>query len=214
MFSREMLDQAAHVLDLAKAKDIRIVTAETCTAGLVSSCLTSVPGASRIFERGFILYHDLAKSTGLGVPEAISKRHGAVSAEVTKGLAEGALSHSTAGVAVAVTGYAGPGGGNGRKSCWHRLCGFIAERLRNVGRTTCFPGRPRYCADEGGGRGPFCPRTPAPLAASLKYDSDVVALSKISSMRTGCAFIMAHDHLSLGEPWSEASRAKPRKSLL
>ena len=112
MFSREMLEQAAHVLDLAKAKDIRIVTAETCTAGLVSSCLTSVPGASRIFERGFILYHDLAKSTGLGVAEAISKRHGAVSAEVTKGLAEGALSHSTAGVAVAVTGYAGPGGGN------------------------------------------------------------------------------------------------------
>ena len=80
--------------------------------GLVSSCLTSVPGASSIFERGFILYHDLAKSTGLGVPEAISKHHGAVSAEVTKGLAEGALSHSTAGVAVAVTGYAGPGGGN------------------------------------------------------------------------------------------------------
>ena len=47
MFSREMLDQAAHVLDLAKAKDIRIATAETCTAGLVSSCLTSVPGASK-----------------------------------------------------------------------------------------------------------------------------------------------------------------------
>src|SRR5258707_7742317 len=104
MFSREVLGQAAQVLDLARALDIRIVTAETCTAGLVSSCLTSVPGASRIFERGFVLYHDLAKATGLGVPEAISKHHGAVSAEVTKGLAEGALVHSSAGVAVAGTG--------------------------------------------------------------------------------------------------------------
>ncbi|HEX9321042.1 MAG TPA: CinA family protein [Xanthobacteraceae bacterium] len=112
MFAPELLERAAKALDLAKAKDIRIATAETCTAGLVSSCLTSVPGASKIFERGFVLYHDSAKATGLGVPEAVSKRHGAVSAEVTQGLAEGALSHSTAGAAVAVTGYAGPGGGN------------------------------------------------------------------------------------------------------
>jgi nicotinamide-nucleotide amidase len=112
MFSRELLDRAAKVLELARAKDIRIATAETCTAGLVSSCLTSVPGASKIFERGFVLYHDSAKATGLGVPEPVSKRHGAVSGEVTQGLAEGALSHSTAGAAVAVTGYAGPGGGN------------------------------------------------------------------------------------------------------
>jgi nicotinamide-nucleotide amidase len=112
MFSRQLLDQAAAALDLAKAKGVRIATAETCTAGLVSSCLTSVPGASKIFERGFVLYHDSAKATGLGVAEAISRQHGAVSAEVTKGLAEGALNHSTAGVAVAVTGYAGPGGGS------------------------------------------------------------------------------------------------------
>jgi len=114
MFPAQLLDQAARALDLAKAKDVRIATAETCTAGLVSSCLTSVPGASKIFERGFVLYHDSAKATGLGVPETVSKQHGAVSAEVTKGLAEGALSHSGAGVAVGVTGYAGPGGGNER----------------------------------------------------------------------------------------------------
>src|SRR6266700_3953913 len=112
MFAPELLERAAKALDLAKAKDIRIATAETCTAGLVSSCLTSVPGASKIFERGFVLYHDSAKATGLGVPEAVSRRHGAVSAEVTQGLAEGALKHSTAGISVAVTGYAGPGGGN------------------------------------------------------------------------------------------------------
>jgi nicotinamide-nucleotide amidase len=112
MFPRIALDRAAQALQLASAQAVRIATAETCTAGLVSSCLTSVPGASKTFERGFVLYHESAKATGLGVPEAVSRQYGAVSAEVTKGLAEGALAHSTAGVSVAVTGYAGPGGGN------------------------------------------------------------------------------------------------------
>jgi nicotinamide-nucleotide amidase len=112
MFPAQTLERAAKVLDAAATKGIRIATAETVTSGLVSSCLTSVPGASKIFERGFVLYHESAKATGLGVPESISRTHGAVSAEVTKALAEGALSHSTAGATVAVTGYAGPGGGN------------------------------------------------------------------------------------------------------
>jgi nicotinamide-nucleotide amidase len=112
MFRKPTLDRAAQALQLASSQGVRIATAETCTAGLVSSCLTSVPGASKTFERGFVLYHDTAKATGLGVPETVSRQHGAVSAEVTKGLAEGALGHSTAGVTLAVTGYAGPGGGN------------------------------------------------------------------------------------------------------
>ena len=112
MFPKDLLDKAARALDAARAKDVRIATAETCTAGLVSGCLTSVSGASKVFERGFVLYHDCAKATGLGVSEEISRKHGAVSAEVTQGLAEGALKNSEAGVAVAVTGYAGPGGGN------------------------------------------------------------------------------------------------------
>ena len=112
MFPQAALDRAAQALQLASAQAVRIATAETCTAGLVSGCITSVPGASKTFERGFVLYHDTAKATGLGVAEAISRQHGAVSAEVTKGLAEGALAHSTAGAAVAVTGYAGPGGGS------------------------------------------------------------------------------------------------------
>ena len=112
MFAADQLDLAAQVLAAAQKADVRLVTAETCTAGLVSACLTSVSGASKTFERGFALYHDSAKATGLGVPETISRTHGAVSAEVTQGLAEGALQHSTAGASVAVTGYAGPGGGN------------------------------------------------------------------------------------------------------
>src|SRR5262249_21724229 len=112
VFPQASLDRAAQALQLASARAIRIVTAETCTAGLVSGCLTSVPGASKTFERGFVLYHDSAKATGLGVPEPGSRQYGADSAEVTKGLAEGALAHSTAGASVAITGYAGPGGGN------------------------------------------------------------------------------------------------------
>jgi nicotinamide-nucleotide amidase len=114
MFSKELLEHAARALELARGRGVRIATAETCTAGLVSACLTSVPGASQVFERGFALYHDSAKATGLGVAESISRTHGAVSAEVTRGLAEGALAHSSAGLAVAVTGYAGPGGGNAK----------------------------------------------------------------------------------------------------
>jgi nicotinamide-nucleotide amidase len=114
MFSKELLDRAARALELARGRGVRIATAETCTAGLISACLTSVPGASQVFERGFALYHDSAKATGLGVAESVSRTHGAVSAEVTRGLAEGALANSGAGIAVAVTGYAGPGGGNAK----------------------------------------------------------------------------------------------------
>jgi nicotinamide-nucleotide amidase len=111
LFPADLLEGAAAALNAARAAGIRLATAETVTAGLVSACLTSVSGASEVFERGFVLYHASAKATGLGVPEAVSRAHGAVSAEVTRALAEGALRHTEAGATVAVTGYAGPGGG-------------------------------------------------------------------------------------------------------
>jgi nicotinamide-nucleotide amidase len=140
MFAKDTLDRAARALDAARNAGIRIATAETCTAGLVSACLTSVPGASSVFERGFVLYHDSAKATGLGVAESVSKTHGAVSAEVTQGLAEGALTHSGAGVAVAVTGYAGPGGGSAKNPV-----GTVYVAAARTGRPTVverhvFPG--------------------------------------------------------------------------
>lgn len=114
IFPAGLLAAAAAALDAAKAKGIRLAAAETVTAGLVSACLTSVSGASQVFDRGYVLYHESAKATGLGVAQEVSARHGAVSAEVTQGLAEGLLSNSGAAVAVAVTGYAGPGGGNAK----------------------------------------------------------------------------------------------------
>ena len=112
MFPERTKELAASVLDGARKAGIRVTTVETVTSGLVAAALTSVSGASSIVERGFILYHDSAKATGLGVSEEVSRTHGAVSAEVTKGLAEGGLANSTAGIAIAVTGYAGPTGGN------------------------------------------------------------------------------------------------------
>jgi nicotinamide-nucleotide amidase len=112
IFPNILLEAAAQALDAARRKGIRLASAETVTAGLVSACLTSVSGASQVFDRGVVLYHDSAKATGLGVSPQIAAKHGAVSAEVTQALAEGLLSHSGASVTVAVTGYAGPTGGN------------------------------------------------------------------------------------------------------
>jgi nicotinamide-nucleotide amidase len=112
IFPEQLMQDAASVLAAARKSNLRLATAETVTAGLVSACLTSVSGASEVFERGFVLYHNSAKASGLGPGAEVSSRYGAVSAEVTRGLAEGALEHSQAEAAVAVTGYAGPGGGN------------------------------------------------------------------------------------------------------
>src|ERR1700744_3740230 len=114
IFPEKLLAAAAAALEAAKKKGVRLAAAETVTAGLVSACLTSVSGASQIFDRGYVLYHESAKATGLDVSEAVSKQHVPVSAEVTQGLPVGLLSNSGAAVTIAVTGYAGPGGGNAK----------------------------------------------------------------------------------------------------
>jgi len=140
LFPQNLLDAAAEALKAAKAKGIRLATAETVTAGLVSACLTSVSGASEVFERGYVLYHSSAKATGLGVSEEVSAKHGAVSAEVTRGLAVGLLSSSDAGAVVAVTGYAGPGGGSAKNPVGTV---FIATAVRDGGvseQRHVFPG--------------------------------------------------------------------------
>jgi len=88
----------------------RMSTAESCTGGLVAAACTAVPGSSDWFERGFVTYSNLAKVDMLGVPAALIDRHGAVSAEVARAMALGALAHGPAELAVAVTGIAGPSG--------------------------------------------------------------------------------------------------------
>ena len=92
-----------------------IATAESCTGGLVAGLLTAVPGSSAVVERGFVTYSNAAKTEAIGVPAELVAAHGAVSAPVARAMAEGALAHSRADVAVAITGIAGPGGGSADK---------------------------------------------------------------------------------------------------
>ena len=93
-----------------RARDWKIATAESCTGGLIAAACTAVAGSSDWFERGFVSYSNEAKAELLGVPMALIQAHGAVSAEVARAMADGALARSRAQLAVAVTGIAGPGG--------------------------------------------------------------------------------------------------------
>lgn len=90
---------------------LSIATAESCTGGLIAKCLTDIAGSSDYFDRGWVTYSNAAKRSELGVPAALLARHGAVSEAVALAMARGALLRSSARVAVAVTGVAGPAGG-------------------------------------------------------------------------------------------------------
>jgi nicotinamide-nucleotide amidase len=96
--------------DALRARGLKIATAESCTGGLIAAACTAVAGSSDWFERGFVTYSNEAKSELLGVDVALIEAHGAVSEEVARAMAEGALLHSRAQLTVAVTGIAGPGG--------------------------------------------------------------------------------------------------------
>ena len=98
------------VADALRRQGAMLVTAESCTGGLIAAACTSLAGSSDWFERGFVSYSNAAKSELLGVAGRLIDEHGAVSAEVACAMAEGALAHSHAEVAVAVTGITGPGG--------------------------------------------------------------------------------------------------------
>lgn len=111
----EITALAERVLTEARAKGLRIATAESCTGGLVSVALTDIPGSSDVFERGFITYSNEAKQELLGVPADVIRTHGAVSTEAAMALASGALARSRADMAVSITGVAGPGGGSAHK---------------------------------------------------------------------------------------------------
>ncbi|UTP37728.1 CinA family protein [Phenylobacterium sp. LH3H17] len=111
MFSLEIVTLARLLIDEARERSLRIVTAESCTGGLVAGAICSIPGASDVFERGFITYTNRAKQEMLGVPGDLIADLGAVSEPVARMMAEGALEASNAHIAVAVTGVAGPTGG-------------------------------------------------------------------------------------------------------
>lgn len=100
---------AAQVLAACRARRLMLATAESCTGGLLTGALTAVPGSSDVVERGFVTYSYASKSELLGVDAGVIAREGAVSESVARAMAEGALARSGAGIAIAVTGVAGPG---------------------------------------------------------------------------------------------------------
>jgi nicotinamide-nucleotide amidase len=104
--------QVAALGEALRAQGLRLATAESCTGGMIAAACTAIAGSSDWFERGFVTYSNAAKTEMLGVDAALIAAHGAVSAEVARAMADGALAHSHADVAVAVTGVAGPGGGS------------------------------------------------------------------------------------------------------
>jgi nicotinamide-nucleotide amidase len=118
------------LLALARHRALRIATAESCTGGMVAAALTDVAGSSDVFERGFVTYSNAAKVDLLGVAEATLAAHGAVSEEVAREMAEGALAHSAADLAVSITGIAGPGGSEFKPE--GRVCFGLALRGREA----------------------------------------------------------------------------------
>ena len=115
MLHQTYLDQAAAVLAACRARSLMLATAESCTGGLIAACLTAIAGSSDVVDRGFVTYTNEAKTEMLDVPAELIAAAGAVSEPVARRMAEGALAHSRAAIAVAVTGVAGPGGGSADK---------------------------------------------------------------------------------------------------
>ena len=112
---RDLVLRAKQLLDLCQEKGLTVVTAESCTGGLVAAVLTEAPGSSKVVEGGFVTYSNHAKKTCLGVPQDLLEKHGAVSAPVARAMAEGALRGSEARLSVSITGIAGPAGGTEEK---------------------------------------------------------------------------------------------------
>ena len=107
-FSKTLLDAAANVLAVAKARKLTVVTAESCTSGLLASVLSEAPGASDLLHGGFVTYTKANKTAALGVSSELLSAKSAVCEEVARAMAEGALERSPADVAAAITGVAGP----------------------------------------------------------------------------------------------------------
>ena len=118
------------ILSAERAAGLRLVTAESCTGGLVAAALTDIPGSSDVFDRGFVTYSNAAKRQMLGVQAATLAEFGAVSPQTAVEMAEGALKNADAQLAVAITGIAGPGGSEFKPE------GRVCFALARPGRAT------------------------------------------------------------------------------
>ena len=116
----------AALLDVARNKGLKVATAESCTGGMVAAALTDIPGSSDVVERGFVTYSNDAKIEMLGVSAKSLADFGAVSEQVAREMADGAVARSKADIAVSITGIAGPGGSDFKPE--GRVCFGLAQR--------------------------------------------------------------------------------------
>jgi nicotinamide-nucleotide amidase len=111
----DLRQAATAVLDACRARGLKLATAESCTGGLVAGALTEIAGSSDVVDRGFVTYSNEAKQQMLGVASETLRDYGAVSRQTAEEMARGAIAHSNAQIAVAITGIAGPSGGSADK---------------------------------------------------------------------------------------------------
>ena len=131
---------AGRVGALLLASGEKLAVAESCTGGWVAQCLTAIAGSSTWFERGFVTYSNEAKQEMLGVSTATLQRHGAVSEEAAAEMAVGALLHSHADWALAITGIAGPSGGSPEKPVGTVCFGWVGKTAQTSTATSHFSG--------------------------------------------------------------------------
>jgi nicotinamide-nucleotide amidase len=143
-FPQDLIAAADDLVCLLRARQLTLVTAESCTGGLLAALITEIPGSSHAFERGFVTYSNEAKTELLGVGRETLARDGAVSEATARAMAVGALEKSGASMAVSITGIAGPGGGTAEKpvgivflACMRRDGNLAVSRLElgNRGRS-------------------------------------------------------------------------------
>jgi len=115
MISVELFEAASEVLGLCGGRGLTLATAESCTGGLIATALTATPGSSKVLDRGYVTYSNAAKVADLGVPADLIRQKGAVSEEVARAMAEGAIEAADVDLALSVTGIAGPDGGTPQK---------------------------------------------------------------------------------------------------
>jgi nicotinamide-nucleotide amidase len=130
---------ARRVGEALKAKGVKLVTAESCTGGWVAMALTAVAGSSDWFERGYVTYSNAAKREDLGVAEETLQRHGAVSEQAAREMADGALKKGAGQIALAITGVAGPTGGSPAKPVG-TVCFAWTDGSKMVSETKRFDG--------------------------------------------------------------------------
>ena len=131
------------VIDGCLSRRIMLATAESCTGGMIIAALTDIAGSSEIVDRGFVTYSNEAKMEMLGVLPGTLDRHGAVSEETALEMAVGALSRSRAGIAVSVTGIAGPGGGSVEKPVGLVWFGLARQGAAPIAEHMVFPDQGR-----------------------------------------------------------------------